>query len=222
MNCRGKRIVGKGEYHCICLYLSPNMPILTAIRKHVISMLTDGLSASLFYHDVNHTLDVTKQCLVIAKAQNIIDEQLLLELEIASLYHDTGFLCVYENHEEKGCAFAREQLPGFGIGPKSIENICGLIMATKVPQMPTNDLEQIICDADLDYLGREDFFETGDRLRRELIAYKLIKDDQDWEERQLSFLKTHQYFTKTCREKRSREKLKFIRQLELSNNPTAK
>src|SRR5688572_21349662 len=81
LNCRGKGIVGKGEYHCICLYLSPNMPILTAIRKHVISMLTDGLSASLFYHDVNHTLDVTKQCLVIAKAQNIIDEQSLLELE---------------------------------------------------------------------------------------------------------------------------------------------
>jgi len=83
-------------------------------------------------------------------------------------------------------------------------------------------LQKIICDADLDYLGRDDFFETGERLRRELMAYKFIKDDQDWEERQLSFLKTHQYFTKTCRDKRAREKLKFIRQLESLNNTAEK
>lgn len=198
------------------------MSTLTAIEQHVISMLKKGLSTSLSYHDVNHTLDVTAQCRVIARAEKINDPQLLAQLEIASLYHDTGFLHVYENHEEKGCELAREQLPGFGVSPSAINKICALIMATKVPQTPRTKLEQIICDADLDYLGRDDFFETGERLRRELMAYKFIKDDQDWEDRQLSFLKTHQYFTKTCREKRSREKSKFIRQLELLSNTATK
>ena len=33
--------------------------------------------------------------------------------------------------------------------------------ATKIPQTPLTKLEEIICDADLDYLGREDFFEIS-------------------------------------------------------------
>ncbi len=219
--CQGFHGAGE-DYHRIFLYLYPNMSILTAIEHHVVSMLTKGLSTSLSYHDVNHTLDVTAQCRVIAHAEKINDPQSLAELEIASLYHDTGFLYVYENHEEKGCELAREQLPAFGVSPEAIENICALIMATKVPQTPRNELQKIICDADLDYLGRDDFFETGERLRQELMSYKFIKDDQDWEDRQLSFLKTHQYFTRTCRDKRSREKLKFIRQLESLSNPATK
>ena len=38
-----------------------------------------------------------------------------------------------------------------------------LILATKVPQKPKNKLEKIICDADLDYLGREDFDNISDK-----------------------------------------------------------
>ncbi len=185
-------------------------------------MLTDGLSGSLTYHDLNHTLDVTEQSLAIAKEEGITDRVMLEELEIASLYHDTGFLFMYVDHEDKGCELAREQLPAFGISAERIENICGLIMATKIPQSPRNALEKIICDADLDYLGRIDFFETGDKLRRELIAYKFINDDQDWEERQLSFLQTHEYFTRTSRSKRSVEKRKFIHQLVSYKKTTTK
>jgi predicted metal-dependent HD superfamily phosphohydrolase len=185
-------------------------------------MLTDGLPGSLIYHDLNHTLDVTEQSLAIAREEGITDRTMLEDLEIASLYHDTGFLFMYMNHEDKGCELAREQLPAFGIDAQRIENICGLIMATKIPQSPKNVLGRIICDADLDYLGRNDFFETGDKLRRELIAYKFINDDQDWEERQISFLQTHEYFTQTSRSKRSAEKRKFIHKLVSYRKATTK
>jgi hypothetical protein len=74
-------------------------------------------------------------------------------------------------------------------------------------------LQKIICDADLDYLGRTDFFATGNRLRLELIAYNLIGDNHDWEERQLNFLQTHQYFTDSSRQKRGPAKMEFIKQL---------
>ena len=183
------------------------------IRDHIISTLNSGLPTALTYHNTHHTLDVTEQCLSIAKAEGISDARILEELEIASLYHDTGFLFVYDGHEAKGCEIARAELPSFGLDETTIENICGLIMATKVPQMPHNQLQKIICDADLDYLGRTDFFTTGNHLRMELIAYNLIGNNHDWEERQLDFLQTHQFFTYTSRQKRAPTKMEFIKQL---------
>lgn len=183
------------------------------IRDHVVAMLTTGLSKNLVYHNIHHTIDVTEQCLIIAKEEGITDLNALLELEIAALYHDTGFIDTYNGHEARGCEIAREQLPAFGISEKSIDVICGLIMATKVPQNPLDHLQQIICDADLDYLGRDDFYETGNNLRIELIACNLITDQHDWEERQLNFLTAHQYFTKTSVKKREPKKREFIDQL---------
>ncbi|MEO5893891.1 MAG: HD domain-containing protein [Ferruginibacter sp.] len=191
---------------------------LATIHNHVIVMLNAGLSRALTYHNIPHTLDVAAQCMAIAKEEGITDKNTLLELQVAALYHDTGFMFIYNNHEERSCKLAREQLPGFGMSEKAIENICELIMATKVPQSPHNDLQRIICDADLDYLGREDFFETGAKLRLELIAYKFITGENDWEERQLDFLQTHQYFTKTSDKKRGPVKLEFLKQLVNNKN----
>jgi uncharacterized protein len=189
------------------------MVTITAIREHVVLMLNAGLSRALTYHNIHHTLDVAACCLAIAAQEGITGKQTLLELEIAGLYHDTGFMFVYQGHENKSCELAREQLPEFGVQPVSIDRICELIMATHVPQAPQSHLQQIICDADLDYLGRKDFFETGHKLRLEMITYKLITGDNDWEERQLDFLQSHQYFTASSRKKRSAAKMKFIKQL---------
>ncbi len=176
---------------------------VSAIQDHVVSMLQKGLSVSLTYHGTGHTLDVTRQCMRIAAAEGITEGQALLELKIAALYHDTGFMYVYQNHEERGCELARNQLPGFGLTEKSIDNICSIIMATKIPQSPQNLLQQIICDADLDYLGRDDFFFIGEKLRKEMVAYKFVNGLKEWEERQWSFLQSHHYFTKTSQQERA-------------------
>ncbi len=195
---------------------------INIVKVHVVAMLTKGLSKELFYHNIHHTMDVTEHCLMIAKLEGITDELELEELEIAALYHDTGFMYTYDGHEAKGCEIARKQLPDFGVTEKRIDVICGLIMATKVPQQPKNHLQQIICDADLDYLGRPDFYQTGNDLRLELIAYNLITDYHDWEERQLDFLNKHQYFTKTSLKKREPVKREFIRQLVKLKESTKK
>ena len=186
---------------------------VAAIQDHVVSMLKNGLPASFTYHNLAHTLDVTMQCKRIAAGEGITDKETLLELEIAALYHDTGFLHIYLNHEEKSCELAIEQLPGFGVNKKMIENICAIIMATKVPQSPHNHLQQIICDADLDYLGRDDFFIVGENLRKELAAYKIINSTGEWEERQLAFLQSHNYFTKTSQQQRTPAKLQHLQKL---------
>ena len=186
---------------------------VTAIQEHVLSMLREGLSARLTYHNIDHTLDVTRQCMKIANAEGITDKGILLELNIASLYHDAGFLFVYVGHEERGCEMAREQLPGFGVDSAMIENICAIIMATKIPQSPKNLVQQIICDADLDYLGRKDFFTISENLCKEVLAYNIVVSKKEWEERQVYFLQTHTYFTKSSQEKRTPGMIKHLQKL---------
>ena len=79
-------------------------------------------------------------------------------------------------------------------------------MATKLPQTPATLLEKVICDADLDYLGRADFFEIGDGLRREFLKQGIIKTNQDWDQLQIKFLTSHQYHTATSRKLREKYK----------------
>lgn len=189
------------------------MQNVTAIKNHVLSILEEGLSTSLTYHNIDHTLDVTAQCLNIAKAEGITDKHIFNELHIASLYHDAGFLYVYVGHEEKGCEMAREQLPEFGISKISIENICAIIRATKMPQSPKNLLQQIMCDADLDYLGRDDFFTISDSLYKEVIDYKIVANKKEWEKLQELFLQSHTYFTKSSQKLRMPVQLQHIKKL---------
>jgi hypothetical protein len=186
---------------------------VSAVETRVLTRLKNELSAKLTYHNVAHTLDVIKQCKAIAKAEGITDVQTLTELHLASIYHDAGFLFAYIGHEEKGCEMVREELPGFGVGEHSIDNICGLIMATKMPQSPVGILQKIICDADLDYLGRDDFFSISSNLCKEVLAYKIAATKMEWDERQVTFLQSHTYFTQSSRRDRTPGKLAHIKKL---------
>lgn len=100
-----------------------------------------------------------KQAVDIAKHEGIEDNNDLLLLKISALYHDVGFLTIYTGHEEISCEVVSHELYDFGFSKEQVDIICGMIRATKVPQQPQTKLEEIICDADLDYLGRDDFFQ---------------------------------------------------------------
>ena len=83
-------------------------------------------------------------------------------------------------------------------------------------QQPKNHLEEIVCDADLDYLGRDDFFSIGNNLLKEMNTNGSIKTEADWNELQEKFLDSHHYFTKTAnrlRGKKKQEHLEKIRQM---------
>src|SRR5690606_41792165 len=94
---------------------------------------------------------------------------------------------------------------------EQIKKICGMIMATKVPQQPQNHLEEIICDADLDYLGREDFFIIGDKLFAELSMYGILSTEEEWNSLQVRFLEAHNYFNKTAIKNRQKKKDKYLK-----------
>lgn len=164
--------------------------------RYILERLQNDLPGHLHYHTVAHTMDVYNRAEDIAKRESVSaeDKRLLL---VAALYHDSGYLYQRVGHEQKSCSIAREALPKFGYGPEDIDKICKIIMATKLPQNPQSHLEKIICDADLDYLGRDDFFETGHGLYLEMRTAGVVDDDAEWNRLQESFLKEHRYFTKT-------------------------
>ena len=91
-------------------------------------------------------------------------------------------------------------------------------MATRVPQQPHNHLEQILCDADLDYLGREDFLEIGSKLFLELQVYGIINDEKEWDRLQVRFLEQHHYFTQTAISTRKEKKDFYLAEIKAKLN----
>jgi predicted metal-dependent HD superfamily phosphohydrolase len=176
------------------------------IKKQVIRELTSKLSPDLTYHNVDHTLDILKQAELIAGKEGITNAEDLLLIKISALYHDIGFINVYSGHEEESCRIARPELESFGFGPSQIEKVMGMIRATKVPQQPNNLMEQILCDSDLDYLGRNDFFSIGEGLYKEFLLKKIVSSYQDWNLLQIRFLEKHHYFTKSSMQRRQKQK----------------
>lgn len=175
--------------------------------------LKEGLSPNLYYHGVHHTIDVLAALTHISKNENIGGEQLIL-LKTAALLHDSGFTETYTNHEEAGCRITRQILPDYGYSAQDIEIICGMIMATKIPQTPDNKLEEIICDADLDYLGRDDFYPISHSLFKELVFRGVLTDENEWNKIQIKFLSHHQYFTATCQNQREANKQQRIEEIK--------
>jgi len=105
-------------------------------------------------------------------------------------------------------------LPQYGYSPDQVERICSVIMATKLPPKPSNLLESIICDSDLDYLGRSDFIPVSNTLFEELKAQNKMGSLNDWNKLQIKFISGHQYFTKTARNLREVNKQLQIERLQ--------
>ncbi|MDN3654625.1 HD domain-containing protein [Ferruginibacter paludis] len=180
------------------------------IRSAILLKLSNGLAKDLFYHGVHHTIDVEQQAIRIAHREKITSAGDLFLLKVGCLYHDTGFLFTYREHELAGCELAKKELPAFGLTQQQIQIICGLIMATKIPQSPNTQLEEIICDADLDYLGRDDFFPISDTLFEELKARNIVAGKYNWNIIQMNFFKQHQYCTATNLQLRAAKKQQHL------------
>jgi len=191
----------------------------TDLQEIVLDKLEKELPKNLYYHNVKHTVDVVTEVELIGWAEGCTDEEIIL-LKTAGLFHDTGHIISYKDHEERGCEIAQEYLPKYGYSAEQINRICEIIMATKLPPKPKDLLESIICDSDLDYLGRTDFIPVSNTLFQELSDRNMIGTLNEWNKMQIKFLSGHQYFTKTAqslREVNKQTQIERIRELTDEN-----
>jgi len=183
-----------------------------AMKSFVVNLLNDKLPPFYFYHNSGHTLYVMDKAIEIGRGENCSDREIHL-LTAAALWHDSGFINTKINHEKEGCLLARQYLPAFDFSDADINCICGMIMATKMPQSPQNKLEQIIADADLEYLGTGGAEEKAAALFRELQYLTPSLTAQLWQKMQVSFLSTHRYFTSFCKKNRQPAQDAYLQRL---------
>lgn len=183
------------------------------LQEAVLDILEKDLPQDLFYHNLKHTVDVVTEVELIGWAEGISDEDILL-LKTAALFHDTGHTVSYDDHEYYGTEIAKQLLPKYNYTEEEINKICEIIMSTKLPPKPSNILEEIICDADLDYLGRIDFIPVSNTLFEELHVRNKINSLNEWNKMQIKFISSHQYFTKTAQKLREVNKLSQIERIK--------
>lgn len=181
-------------------------PDFSAAIAFALHELEENLPVQYTYHSYRHTAqDVMPAAVRLARHTGLprLGVQLL---EVAAAYHDLGFLIRAEGHEIESVRLAGEALPRFGFSPPQIAHVQRTIMATKLPQTPHDLAGQLLADADLDLLGRKDFFELSDLLKDETERLNDPISDGDWNDKQLTFLTEHQYFTAAARRLRNDQK----------------
>lgn len=180
----------------------------------VLKKLKTELSPKMYYHSVDHTLDVYCAVNRIAKSENINETELTI-LKTAALFHDIGLITKYKNHEDISAEMAIKILPDFNYTTSEIDLISSIILKTKLPQSADNMLEKILCDADLDYLGRSDFFMISHKLRYEWEELGYLHSTlKEWYQLQIKFLTEHKYYTKSAIDLRQNGKLKNIEDIK--------
>jgi len=187
-----------------------------SMKNFVIDLLRNNLPKNYYYHNPDHTIYVEEKALEIGRHEECSEEELKL-LSTAALWHDTGYIKTYKNHEAESCLLARQYLPGYGYSLADIDLVCGIIMVTKIPQLPKNKLEKILADADLEYLGTASFEIKSEKLFKELQSLNLSLTVAEWNQMQISFLQNHHYFTLFCKQNRDPLKMKNLYQLMHTN-----
>jgi uncharacterized protein len=184
-----------------------------AAKAFILDILERELPDKLTYHGLHHTLDVLHSTEELCYFEHIPPYESIL-LKTAALFHDSGFTIGIREHERLGCLIVHRHLPRYGYSPEEIKRVCGMVMATRIPQTPHNRLEKILCDADLDYLGREDFHEIGNSLFQELQSCDVLHCRKDWNRIQVQFLENHCFFTPTNKRRRTNQKERYLKELK--------
>lgn len=186
---------------------------LTNLTEFIVEKMRRELPEFVVYHSVEHTLDVHEAALRLAKLEGL-DSAATRLVSAAALLHDSGITVSFKDHEDISADIAEQYLPSFGFKPEEIEVIKQMIITTKLPQSASTIESQILCDADLDYLGRADFFVIAQKLRLEWELSGNKINLCDWYIIQMDFLRKHKYFTESALKLREKRKLENLLEIE--------
>lgn len=165
------------------------------VEKYVGNYFRTHHDPRLVYHNLEHTQEVVNAAQQIANHYQI-NEQDFFTITVAAYFHDTGYFEDALKHEEKGAELADQFLSEHQVGAEVRNNVKSAILATKIPQNPKNQLDKILCDADLFHLGLPDFREKGKLMHKEVeLIYDKKISKQDWRKRDIQFMESHRYQT---------------------------
>ncbi len=173
--------------------------LTTDARQYIVELFQRELSEDHRFHDLAHTLSVKETALIVGREMGLSDEQLEL-LELAGLFHDSGFTKTYIGHEQESQKIAQAFLRERSYLADKTQQVLALIAATRPEYIPQNEFEKVIRDADMGHLGREHYLLATENLRYEWKVF-LDKEyeDLDWLRTNFTFLEQHEYQTEAAK-----------------------
>ncbi|RSK46259.1 Pycsar system effector family protein [Hymenobacter perfusus] len=175
--------------------------IVKSAKAYVLALLEEKLPAQLVYHSPKHTTTVVKEARALAEAAGL-DEADQEALVLAAWFHDAGYLDTYDGHEFRSAELAGEWLTKQGYPPERTALVQTLIKATHRDATRETELEQLLVDADMSGMGRDDFFANAELLRAEWeTSLGKTYSNTEWAENQLAFLLAGKYYTKAAKDR---------------------
>ena len=184
------------------------------LRSVIVHKLKHELDPKLIYHSLKHTLNVEKAVIKYGELEGLTNHELYL-VRTAALFHDAGFLKTYDNNEHIGVNIFKSMAPNYGYTDDDMLKVERLILSTIAANEPKDICEKIMCDADLDYLGRKDYHVTANNLFLERQNYGIFLSEKEWLKIQINYLENvHHYYTVSAKNIRKKGKEKRIAELK--------
>lgn len=185
---------------------------------YVTGLMVERLDRTLHFHNLQHTLNVFEAVNEIS-AHTELDYEAVTNLQLAALFHDTGYVFQYTGHEDVSKAIAGTYLIQQGYHKGLFDPILECIEATKMPQSPHNLVQQVICDADFYHFAQPDYLQQADNLRKEWeIHLNRVFTDEAWSQLNINMLSNHTYFTdygKTVMQAIKQQNIDMMRNLNI-------
>ncbi|MEJ1241839.1 HD domain-containing protein [Chryseolinea sp. T2] len=179
-------------------------------------LIASRIGQNRYFHNIEHTQLVVKSCRILVEHETYapVDYAALI---VAAWFHDTGYTVVGPGHEFESVKIVSGFLESFNCEKQFIALVVDLILSTRVNFTPAHYLAEILCDADLSHLGSPEYKRWEFRLRHELeYSDGISKTDKEWLEQNISFFKSHDYYTPQARKLWGIQKDQNLRLLELN------
>ncbi|MEN8229241.1 MAG: adenylate/guanylate cyclase domain-containing protein [Bacteroidota bacterium] len=164
------------------------------LEDRIFEGILNKLPETLYFHKLKYARKVYNQSFLLCRSEEIDQEDRLL-VRTAALMLFTGLTQSFNNFENRSSVISREILPDFKYSETQIDQICNLILSTKMPFNPNNKLEQIIIDARMEYIGRPDYTSAIKLLFQELKEAGIKINGQQFKKQQLELLYGFEFFT---------------------------
>ncbi len=188
--------------------------ILVEVKDYAERVLKEEFPEGLVYHGLEHTRNVVNAAKEIGEHTHLSSEEMEI-VELAAWFHDLGYKNSISDHEERSVELAQKFLKEHNLDDDKIVKVMGCIMATKMPQSPTNMLEKIVCDADLLHLSTDKYFEQSSMLKKEIENLSGEQYSEiDWMDSNKTFFKKHTYFTDYVNEKYADQKQENLKKVK--------
>ncbi|WP_316768353.1 Pycsar system effector family protein [Pedobacter frigiditerrae] len=172
--------------------------LLEDVKEFVMDYFHTHHNENLVYHNLEHTQDVVKATMQIANHYQLNDKDFFIVMT-GAWFHDTGYFEDTQNHEQIGADLAVDFLKKNDVPADVRDAVMQVILSTKMPQKPTNQLENILCDGDLFHLGTEDFSKKRKLMHKEVeLLYNKDISKNEWRKKDIEFLESQQYHTDYC------------------------